>query len=95
MVEKDPPEDKIEFEGYAKKDDDDNDDEDSSTETSFELEVAPEQITSINPNRPIFRLKLSPRKRVVTAAPGRGGSPPPGGTTETQPPEGSGHGRAV
>ena len=55
-----PPEDKSELEGYLK--DDDDDDDDMSTETSFELEVAPEQLASINPNRPILRLKLSPRK---------------------------------
>ena len=88
-----PPEDKSEFEGYLR---DDDDDDDMSTETSFELEVAPEQLASINPNRPILRLKLSPRKKVVTATPGGGGTPPPGGATETQPlEEGPGHGRSV
>ena len=88
-----PLEDKSEFENYLKKDDDDDD---TDTETSFELEVAPEQLASINPNRPILRLKLSPRKRVVAAAPGGGGTPPPGSATETQPPaEGPGHGRSV
>ena len=54
-----PPEDKIEFEDHLKKDDDEDD---SSTETSFELEVTPEQLASVNPKRPILRLRLSPRK---------------------------------
>ena len=40
VVDKKPPEDKSEFEDYLNKDDDDDD---TSTETSFELEVAPEQ----------------------------------------------------
>ena len=83
-----PPEDKVEFEDHLRKDDDEDD---SSTETSFELEVTPEQLASVNPNRPILRLRLSPRKRVALAAPGGGGSPPPGGITETQPPERLGH----
>ena len=87
-----PPKDKIEFEDHLKKDDDEDD---SSTETSFEIEVTPEQLASDNPNRPILRLWLSPRKRVAMAAPGGGGSPPLGGTTETQPPERPGHGRPV
>ena len=86
------PEDKIEFEDHLKEDDDEDD---SSTETSFELEVTPEQLTSVNPNRPILKLRLLPRKRVAMAAPGGGGSPPPGGITEAQPPEGPGHGRPV
>ena len=85
------PEDKIEFEEFYKKYDDDDD---SSTETSLELEVTPEQLSRVNPNRPILRLRLSPRKRVATAAPGGGGSPPAGGITQTGPPEeGPGHER--
>ena len=80
--DKRPPADKSEFEDYSKKDDDDDD---SSTETLFELEVAPEQLASINPNRPILRLRMSPRKRVVTAGPGGGRTPPPGSATKTQP----------
>ena len=88
-----PPEDKSEFENYLEKNDDDDD---TDTDTSFELEVAPEQLASINPNRPILRLKLSPRKRVVTAAPGGGGTLPPRGATETQPSmEGPSHGRSI
>ena len=47
------PEDKIEFEDHLKRDDDEDD---SSTETSFELEMTPEQLASVNPNRPILRL---------------------------------------
>ena len=53
-------EDKIEFGDHLKEKDDEDD---SSTETSFELEVTPEQLASVNPNRPILRLQLSPRKR--------------------------------
>ena len=86
---KKPPEDKIEFEELYKIYDDD----DSSTETPLELEVTPEQLSRVNPNRPVLRLRLSPRKRVATAAPG--GSPPPGGITQTGPLEGPGHGRPV
>ena len=73
-------EDKIEFGDHLKEKDDEDD---SSTETSFELEVTPEQLASVNPNRPILRLQLSPRKRVALDAPGGGGSPPPGSITET------------
>ena len=87
-----PPEDKVEFEDHLKKNDDEDD---SSTETSFELEVTPEQLADVNPNRSILRLRSSPRKRVATAATGRGGSPTPGGTTETEPPERPGCGRPV
>ena len=86
-----PLEDKIEFEDHLKKDDED----DSSTESSFELEVPPKQLAGVNPNRPILRLQLSPRKRVAIAAPSGGGSPPPGGITGTQLPERPGHGRPV
>ena len=43
--------------------------------------MTPEQLASVNPNRPILRLRLSPRKRVAMAAPDGGGLPPPGGTT--------------
>ena len=77
-----PPEDKISFEKYPKKYEDD-----TSTETSFELEVTPEQLARVNPNRPVLRLKLSPRKKTATAAPGGGGSPPPGGVTQVKFPE--------
>ena len=48
-----PPEDKIEFEDHSKED---GDEDDSSTEMSFELEVTPEQLASVNPDRPILRL---------------------------------------
>ena len=51
------PEDKIEFGDHLKEKDDEDD---SSTETSFELEVTPKQLASVNPNRPILRLQLSP-----------------------------------
>ena len=47
------PEDKIEFGDHLKKGDDEDD---SSTETSFELEVTPKQLASVNPNTPILKL---------------------------------------
>ena len=74
---KKPPEDKIEIKGYPS---------DSSSETSFELNVDLQQLASVGLNRPLLRLRLSPRRRVTTTAPGGGGMPPPlGGGTETVP----------
>ena len=79
---KKPPEDKIEIEGYPGE----NEEDDSSSETSFELNVDPQQLASVGLNRPLLRLRLTPRRRVTTAAPGGGGMPPPsGGGTETMP----------
>ena len=58
----------------------------SSSETSLELDVNPQQLASVGLNRPLLRLRLTPRRRVVAAAPGGGGTPPPlGGGTETVP----------
>ena len=80
--DKKPPEDKIEIEGYPSE----NEEDDSSSETSFELNVDPQQLASVGLNRPLLRLRLTPRRRVTTAAPGRGGMPPQlGGGTETVP----------
>ena len=79
---KKPPEDKIEIEGYPSKDEED----DSSSETSFELNMDPQQLASVGLNRPLLRLRLTPRRRVTTTAPVGGGTPPPlGGGTETVP----------
>ena len=66
---KKPPEDKIEIEGYPSE----NEEDDSSSETSFELNVDPQQLASVGLNRPLLRLRLTPRRRVTTTAPGGGG----------------------
>ena len=79
---KKPPEDKIEIEGYPSEDEEDN----SSLETSLELDVNPQQLASVGLDRPLLKLRLTPRRRVTAAAPGGGGMPPPlGGGTETVP----------
>ena len=78
---KKPPEDKIEIKSYPSKDEED----DSHLETSFELNVDP-QLASVGLDRPLLRLRLTPRGRVTATAPGGGGTPPPpGGGTETVP----------
>ena len=77
-----PPEDKVEIEDYPNR----GEEEDSSSETSLELEVNTQQLASAGLDRPLLRLRLTPRRRVVAAAPGGGGSPPPpGGGTNTVP----------
>ena len=63
---KKPPEDKIDIEGYPSE----NEEDDSSSETSFELNVDPQQLASVGLNRPLLRLRLTPRRRVTTTAPG-------------------------
>ena len=79
---KKPPEDKIEIEGYPSEDEQDN----SSSETSLKLDVNPQQLASVGLDRPLLKLRLTPRRRVTAAAPGGGGMPPPlGGGTETVP----------
>ena len=77
---KKPPEDKIEIKSYPSKDEED----DSSLETSFELNVDPQQLASVGLDRPLLRLRITPRKRMTATAPGGGGTPPPPeGGTET------------
>ena len=61
-----PPEDKIEIKDHPSEIEED----DSSSETSFELNVDPQQLASVGLNRPLLRLRLTPRRRVTTAAPG-------------------------
>ena len=74
-----PAEDKIEIKDHPSE----NEEDDSSSETSFELNVDPQQLASVGLNRPLLRLRLTPKRRVTTAAPGGGGTPPPpGGGTE-------------
>ena len=78
---KKPPEDKIEIEGYPNE----NEEDGSSLET-FELNVDPQQLASVGLDRPLLRLRLTPRRRATAAAPGGGGTPLPlGGGTETVP----------
>ena len=46
----------------------------------------PQWLASVGLDRPLLRLRLTPRRRVTAAAPGGGGTPPPpGGGTETVP----------
>ena len=79
---KKPPEDKVEIEDLPSE----NEEDDSSSETSLELNVDPQQLASVGLNRPLLRLRLTPRRRVIATAPGGGGTPPPlGGGTETVP----------
>ena len=79
---KKPPEDKVEIEDHPSE----NEEDDSSSETSLELNVDPQQLASVGLDRPLLRLRLTPRRRIIAAAPGGGGTPPPlGGGTETVP----------
>ena len=68
---KKPPEDKVEIEDHPSE----NEEDDSSSETSLELNIDPQQLASVRLNRPLLRLRLTPRRRVITTAPG--GTPPP------------------
>ena len=77
-----PPEDKVEVEDYPSE----NEEDDSSLETSLELNIDPQQLASVRLDRPLLRLRLTPRRRIPAAASGGGGTPPPpGGGTETVP----------
>ena len=67
-----PPEDKVEIEDYPSE----NEEDDSSLETCLELNVDPQQLASVGLNRPLLKLRLTPRRRVITTAPGGGGTPP-------------------
>ena len=71
-----PPEDKIDIENPSGEGDED----DSSSETSLELNLDPQQLASVRPDRPLLKLRLMPRRRrVIATAPGGGGTPPPTG----------------
>ena len=63
---KKPPEDKVEIEDHPSE----NGEDDFSSETSLELNVDPQQLASVRLNRPLLRLRLTPRRRVTTIAPG-------------------------
>ena len=71
-----PPEDKIDIENPSGEGDED----DSSSETCFELNLDPQQLASVGLDRPLLKLRLTPRRRrVIATAPGGGGTPPPMG----------------
>ena len=70
-----PPEDKADIEGHPSEGDED----DSSSETSLELDLDPQQLASVRLDRPLLKLRLTPRRRVIATAPGGGGTPPPTG----------------
>ena len=72
VVAKTHPEVKVEIEDHPSE----NEEDDSSLETSLELNVDPQQLASFRLNRPLLRLRLTPRRRVIATAPGGGGMPP-------------------
>ena len=78
-----PPKDKIDIEDHPSEGDED----DSSSETSLELDLNPQQLASVGLDKPLLKLRLTPRRRrIIATAPGGGGTPPPmGGGTVTVP----------
>ena len=66
-------EDKIDIENPS----DEGDEDDSSSETSLELNLDPQQLASVGLDKPLLKLSLTPRRRVIATAPGGGGKPPP------------------
>ena len=71
-----PPEDKVDIGDHPSEGDED----DSSSETSLELNLNPQQLASIRLDRPLLKLRLTPRRRrVIATAPGGGETPPPMG----------------
>ena len=76
------PENKIETEEHPSG----NEEDDSSSETSLELNLDPQQLASVGLDRPLLRLRLMPRRRIIATAPGGDGTPlPTGGGTVTVP----------
>ena len=64
-----PPEDKIDIGDHPSEGDED----DSSSETSLELNLDPQQLASVGLDRPLLKLRLTPRRRrVIATAPGGG-----------------------
>ena len=64
-----PPEDKIGIEEHPSEGDED----DSSSETSLELDLNPQQLASVGLDKPLLKLRLTPRrKRIIATAPGGG-----------------------
>ena len=82
--DKKPPEDKVEIEDHPSENKDD-----SSSETSLELNLDPQQLASVRLDRPLLKLRLMSRRRIIATAPGGGGTPPPmaGGTMTVPLPE--------
>ena len=77
-----PPEDKVDIEDHPSENAEGN----SSSETSLELNLNPQQLASVGLDRPLLRLRLTPRRRIIATAPGGGGTlPPTGGGTVTVP----------
>ena len=56
---KKPPEDKIDIENHPSEGDED----DSSSETSLELDLNPQQLASVGLDKPLLKLRLTPRGR--------------------------------
>ena len=55
-------------------------------QTSLELDLDPQQLASVGLDKPLLKLRLMPRRRIIATAPGGGGTPPPtGGGTMTVP----------
>ena len=65
---KKPPEDKVEIEDHPSK----NEEDDSGSETSLELNLNPQQLASVRLDRPLLRLRLTPRRRIIATVPGGG-----------------------
>ena len=79
---KKPPENKVEIEDHPSEKEGD----DSSSETSLELNLDPQQLASVGLDRPLLKLRLTPRRRIIATTPGGGGTPPPmGGGAVTVP----------
>ena len=72
---KKPSEDKIDIEDHPSE----REEDDSSSETSLELNSNPQQLASVRLDRPLLKLRLMPRRRIIATAPGGGGTPPPMG----------------
>ena len=60
------PEDKIDIKDQPSEGEED----DSSSETSLELNLDPQQMASVRLDRPLLKLRLTPRKRMIATAPG-------------------------
>ena len=65
---KKPPGDKVEIENHSSE----NEEDDSSSETSLELNIDPQQLALVRLDRPLLRLRLMPRRRIIETAPGGG-----------------------
>ena len=70
--DKKPPEDKVEIENHPSE----NEEDDSSSETSLELNIDSKQLASVGLDRPLLKLRLTPRRRVIATAPSGDGTPP-------------------